>query len=142
MLQYFYIYALCSLTDRLTDKLFIYQMHIYKGNMQKKWISILNSTTRSVSFPKVMGSMLGLNSVIAKDVRSCTTAMTYARHYQYEQQGNALAQNRCNSGQYKVRTSLQRSYNQSVSCLQELGFRAFGPAIWSGPQKPSPEILK
>ncbi len=48
--------------------------------------------------------------------------------------GNALAQNRNNSIPCTVRTSIQRSCNQRVGCMQQLGSRAFGPAKLSGPR--------
>ena len=84
---------------------------------------------------EVTGSTLGPNRVRAKDVKSCTyccyvrctTLIVWVG-------GNALALNRRNSLPCTVRTSRQRSCNQRVGCLQELGSRALGPAKRSGPR--------
>ncbi len=45
--------------------------------------------------------------------------------------GNALAQNRCNSLPSTVRTSKLRWCNQNICCLKGLGSRSYGPAKWS-----------
>ena len=82
-----------------------------------------------------MGSILSPNRVIAKDVKSCTYCC-YIRCVTLIVcvGGNALAPNRRNSLPCTVRTSRQRSCNQRVGCLQQLGSRALGPAKRSGPR--------
>ncbi len=62
------------------------------------------------------GSMLGLNRVIAKDVKRFTYCCQM-RDINSMSRGNALAPNRRNSAPCTVRTSRQRSFNQRVNCL-------------------------
>ncbi len=82
-----------------------------------------------------MGSILGPNRVIAKNVKSCTyccygrcaTLIVWIG-------GNILVQNKRNSIPCTVRTYRQRWCNQWVGFLPKLGSRAFGPAKRSGPR--------
>ena len=95
---------------------------LYSGYLTIHHSATLNYKPASVSYHvehplgvvgKVMGSMLGLNCVIAKDVKSCTSCyyvISMSRR-------NALTQNRCNSIPCTVKISRQRSCNERVGCL-------------------------
>ncbi len=51
MFLYFYISAFCSLSDRLTDKIFTEKMLMYDGNLHRKNLTLFSLATEKNAFP-------------------------------------------------------------------------------------------